>query len=68
MERFNDNKGTSTKRTGSKGDNIYQDSGSDKGQYKDDNDNEGITPEILQPNPSSATPSFPTEIPARETK
>lgn len=68
MERFNDNKGTSTKRTGSNGDKIYQDSGSGKGQYKDNNANEGITPEILQPNPSSATPSIPTEMPTRETK
>lgn len=68
MERFNDNKGTPTKRTGSNGVNGSHDTKSSNDQYKDNNPNEVITPEILQPNPSSATPTIPMEMPAREMK
>ncbi|NLL72897.1 MAG: hypothetical protein GX237_05160 [Clostridiales bacterium] len=65
MDRFNDNKGTPTKRTGSKGDNSSQDSRFDNNTGKDNGDG-GITPEILEPKPNSATPTIPTEMPARE--
>ncbi|NLP16959.1 MAG: hypothetical protein GX379_07970 [Clostridiales bacterium] len=56
MDRYNDNKATPTKRTGVKNDND------------DKNKITSITPEITQPNPSSATPTIPSEMPAREIK
>lgn len=56
MDRYNDNKATPTKRTGVKNDND------------DKNKITSITPEITQPNPSSAAPTIPSEMPAREIK
>lgn len=54
MDRYNDNKATPTKRTGVKNDN---------------DDNTIITPpEIARPNPTSATPTIPDEMPARDIK
>lgn len=60
MDNYNNNKATPTKRTGENNNPL------DRGN---DNDaTQKITPEITQPNPSTATPSFPTEMPARDTK
>lgn len=64
MDRYDDNRATPKKRTGVKND-IYS---TDR---KDDNDNnptQTIAPEIAQPNPASATPTIPTEMPARDLK
>lgn len=68
MDRTDNSKATPTKRTGIKNDAFSQYSRHDTGNDKDNNTNEGITPEILQPIPNSATPSIPKEIPAREMK
>jgi hypothetical protein len=63
MDRINDNKGTPTKRTGVKNDYSSQNSKN----KKDNNPTPASQPEIAQPNPLSATPTFPTEIPTRDT-
>jgi len=64
MDRYNDNKATPTKRTGVKNDNNSIDAGNDK-----ENDPIiTIAPEIAQPNPTSATPTIPPEMPARDIK
>lgn len=60
MENYNDNKATPTKRTGVKNNNLL-----DTGKEKDDNTIQTIGPEIRQPNPASATPTIPAEMPAR---
>lgn len=63
MDRYNDNKSTPTKRTGVKNDNSSFNSGNDS------DDNTIITqPEIALPNPTSATPTIPDEMPARDIK
>lgn len=64
MDRYNDNKATPTKRTGVKNDNNSLDTGSDN----DNNGNQIISPEIAQPNPTSATPNIPAEMPSRDIK
>lgn len=61
MDNYNNNKATPKKRTGDQADN-YTDSD------KDNNTVRKTTPEIIQPNPPSATPSFPPEIPSRDTR
>lgn len=68
MDRFNDNNATPTKRTGPKSDNSYKDSENNTGRDNDRSANTGIIPEIPYPNPTSATPSIPSEMPAREMK
>lgn len=58
MDNYNDNKATPKKRTGENHDNNTKD--------RNDNDNaRQSTPEIVQPNPPSAIPSFPVEMPVR---
>ena len=64
MDRLDDNKGTPTKRTGVKNDT----SSPNKENDNDNNPIKTISPEISPPNPTSATPTFPTEIPARDIK
>lgn len=64
MDRYNDSKATPTKRTGVKNDTNSIDTGNDRAS----NSNQGINPEIIQPNPSTATPSIPVEMPTREIK
>lgn len=64
MYRLNDSKGTPTKRTGVRNDN----SPSDKEGDNDSNPIKTISPEIAQPNPTTATPAFPAEMPSREIK
>jgi hypothetical protein len=64
MDRYNDNKATPTKRTGVKNDNNSP----DPGNGNDNNTIQIIAPEIAQPNPTSATPTIPSEIPERNIK
>ncbi|NLO09585.1 MAG: hypothetical protein GX129_06900 [Clostridiales bacterium] len=64
MDRFNDNRATPKRRTGVKND-------IDSPNKENDNDKEPthiIAPEIAQPNPTSATPTIPSEMPARDIK
>ena len=61
MDRFDDNRAIPKKRTGVKND-IHT---PDKENDNDNNPTQTIVPEISQPNPSSATPTIPTEMPAR---
>lgn len=64
MDIFNDNRSTPKKRTGAKNDTGYP----DKDNNGDKDPIQIIAPEIAQPNPTSATPIIPTEIPARDIK
>ncbi|HHT87409.1 MAG TPA: hypothetical protein GX002_00115 [Clostridiales bacterium] len=64
MDRINDNKGTPTKRTGVKNDTDFSDKEKDNGMIP----TRTMAPEISQPNPATATPSIPVEIPARNVK
>ena len=64
MDSFDDNRATPKKRTGVKNDITYTGKESDD----DGNQTRPIAPEIAQPNPSSATPAIPTEMPARDIK
>ncbi|NLJ95780.1 MAG: hypothetical protein GX321_01390 [Clostridiales bacterium] len=68
MNRIDNNKATPTKRTGVKNEALIQNSRQVPGTNKARNTDEGITPEISQPIPNSATPSIPEEMPARKTK
>lgn len=62
MDRFNDSRSTPKRRTG-----VKNDTGSpDKDNNGDKDPIQIIAPEIAQPNPTSATPTIPTEIPARD--
>lgn len=64
MDRYDNNKNTPSKKDGVKNDNKSQDA-------IKKNSNEPIlttTPEIAQPNPTSATPTIPLEMPARDMK
>lgn len=64
MDKYNDNKATPTKRTG-------ENKGTSSTDVEYDNNNNSsqrIAPEILQPNPTTATPNIPTEMPSREIK
>lgn len=63
MDRDNYNRAEQSKTTGFAKDNNFLDS---MGEEK--NDNFIISPEIMQPNPTSATPTIPIEMPARDTK
>lgn len=56
MDKMNDNKGTPSKDTGSKNNNSDNDV-----DYKNGS-------EIENPNPSTATPEVPDEMPVRENK
>lgn len=60
MDRFDDSRATPKKRTGVKDDISSPDKGND------DNKTQTISPEITQPNPSSATPAILAEMPARD--
>ncbi len=62
MDRFEDN--TPKKRRGVNNDT----SSPEKENDNDNNPTRTISPEITQPNPTSATPTFPTEMPARDIK
>ncbi len=64
MNIFDDNRATPKKRTGVKN-NINSPA---KENDNDNNQAQTIAPEIAQPNPSSATPTIPTEMPARDIK
>lgn len=64
MDKYNNNKATPKKRTGIKNDNDLKDAITES----DKDPTPTILPEIVQPNPSSATPTIPVEMPARETK
>lgn len=57
MDRLRDNNATPKKDTGSKG--VDNDN-----QFRNDTKNREV--EIEQPNPSTATPAVPEEMPARE--
>lgn len=59
MDNYDNSRATPKKRTGDNNDN-YSDS------VRDNNATQKSTPEISQPNPPSATPSFPSEIPPRD--
>lgn len=56
MDSMEDNKATPTKRTGVKNDT----------DERFDNAEHGNKPEVMPPDPANATPSIPTEMPARE--
>lgn len=62
MDSYNDNRATPKKRTGVKNDI----SSTDKENDNDNNQAQIIAPEIAQPNPTSATPTIPAEMPARD--
>lgn len=64
MDRFNDNRATPKKRTGVK--NATNTTDRENDNYKEAT--QIMAPEIEQPNPSNATPSIPTEMPARDIK
>lgn len=64
MDRFDDNRATPKKRTGVNNDI----SSPDKENDNDKNPTQIVAPEIAQPNPTSATPTIPTEMPARDLK
>lgn len=64
MDRFDDNRATPKKRTGVKNDI----SSPDKEIDHDKNPTQTVAPEIMQPNPSSATPIIPIEMPARDVR
>jgi hypothetical protein len=56
MNNFNDSKGTPSKDTGSKNNNSDNDV-----DYKNSS-------EVQNPNPSTATPAIPSEMPVRESQ
>jgi|BioPla2DNA2_1021312.scaffolds.fasta_scaffold01187_11 hypothetical protein len=60
MDKINDNNATPTKRTGVKNDESL-----DTGRDKNKDTAHTRTPEIVQPDPASATPNIPDEMPAR---
>lgn len=60
MDRMDDSRATPKKRTGVKNDSNSTD------RENDNSTSQSISPEIAQPNPSSATPVIPTEMPARD--
>lgn len=62
MDRMEDNKATPTKRTGVKNDTGYEDAGN--GNEK--NLGHDLSLEINQPGSDNATPSIPSEMPARD--
>lgn len=62
MDRFNDNRATPKKRTGIKNDISSPDTEIER----DNNPIKKTSPEIDQPNPANATPTIPTEMPARD--
>ncbi|HPU63283.1 MAG TPA: hypothetical protein PK304_03950 [Mobilitalea sp.] len=59
MDKYDDSRATPKKRTKEDNDNYTDIS-------KDNNSEQKNTPEIIQPNPPSATPSHPVEMPSRE--
>lgn len=61
MDNYGNSKATPKKRTKDHTDNY-----TDSDKYN--NTVRKTTPEIIQPNPPSATPSFPAEIPSRDTR
>lgn len=64
MNRIENNKEMSTIRTAVKNNTNPNNEENDK----DNNPIQTVAPEIAQPNPSSATPTFPSEMPIREIK
>lgn len=64
MERFDDNRARPKKRTGIKNDIDSP----DKENENDKKPAHIIAPEIAQPNPTSATPTIPSEMPARDVR
>ena len=61
MNKFNDSRATPKKRTKEDNDNYTDINIENDSKQKN-------TPEIIQPNPPSATPSYPDEMPSRDVR
>lgn len=61
MNRFEDSRATPKKRTG-----VKDDIKNPARENDDNNTTQTVSLEIAQPNPSSATPTIPSEMPARD--